>query len=389
MKTGEKKQKYCKQSILMSVKSSIHIVAFDVPMPPDYGGVIDIYYRCRTLKNAGYHVILHCFEYGRGRTQDASEIADEIHYYDRNSFVWSWFSRKPFIVKTRNNNELLSRLLEDDAPVLIEGQHCTFFLDHPQLQSRKKLVRLHNIEWQYYAELSKRSTSFFKKLFFWTESRKLKRNESQLKYASVLACISHSDTAYYQSLFSEVVYLPVGLNLFPTHVEPLQRAHFLLFHGNLSIAENQEAVSWILDVLSHHTLDLEIVIAGKSPSRALMQRCNGTTNLQLIADPNDLMMQQLMQSATAHLLIGFQHSGIKLKLLNALLTGKRCIATPAMVAGSGLEIFCEIIETPLELIHKINHFEPISEEKTHERLSQLRMLFSDEQLLDVVKKHLY
>lgn len=373
----------------MSVKPSIHIVAFDVPMPPDYGGVIDIYYRCRALKNAGYHVILHCFEYGRGRTQDASEIADEIHYYNRNSFVWSWFSRKPFIVKSRNNNELLSRLVNDDAPILMEGQHCTFFLDHPQLQSRKKLVRLHNIEWQYYAELSKRSTSIFKKFFFWSESRKLKRDESQLKHASVLACISHSDTAYYQSIFSEVVYLPVGLNLFPKQVELLKRAPFLLFHGNLSIAENQEAVNWLLEVLSQHSVDIDIIIAGKSPERALIQRCKGIKNVFLIADPNQELMQQLMQSATAHLLIGFQHSGIKLKLLNALLTGKTCIATPAMVAGSGLETFCELVETPLELIHKLKHLAPISEEKSLERLNELRRLFSEERLVEVVGKHLF
>ena len=389
MKTGERKQNYCKRSIQMSIKSRIHIVAFDVPMPPDYGGVIDIYYRCRALKNAGYHVILHCFEYGRGRTQEFAEIADEVHYYRRNSFVLSWFSRIPFIVKTRTNNELLNRLIQDDAPILVEGQHCTFFLDHPQLQSRKKLVRLHNIEWHYYAELAKRSTSVFKKVFFRSESRKLKRHESHLKHATVLACISHSDTAYYQSLFSEVVYLPVGLNLFPTQVQPLERTPFLLFHGNLSIPENQEAVNWILDVFSHQSLDVEIIIAGKSPERTLVQRCHSTKNLQLIADPNETLMQQLMQSATAHLLIGFQHSGIKLKLLNALLTGKTCIATPAMVAGSGLEQLCELVETPQELISKLSELEPISKEKAHERSNELRKLFSEERLLEIVGKHLF
>lgn len=369
----------------MSIKSSIHIVAFDVPMPPDYGGVIDIYCRCRALKNAGYYVILHCFEYGRGKTQDHSEIADEIHYYRRNSFVLSWFSNTPFIVQTRNNKALLNRLLEDEWPILFEGQHCTFFLDHPQLRSRKKVVRLHNIEWQYYGELAKRSTSFFKKVFFRSESRKLKHQESQLKHATVLACISHSDTAYYQSLFSDVVYLPVGLNLFPKQVEPLQRPPFLLFHGNLSIAENQEAVNWIVDVLLQHTVDIDIVIAGKSPGCTLIQRCKGVKKLELIANPNEAFMQQLMQTATAHLLIGFQHSGIKLKLLNALLTGKPCITTPAMVAGSGLEQLCELVETPFELMNSIAQLEPISAEKREERLSELRRLFSEEQLLKIIE----
>jgi len=373
----------------MSINPRIHIVAFDVPMPPDYGGVIDIYYRCRALKNAGYHIILHCFEYGRGRTHDFTEIAHEIHYYERNSFIVSWFSRIPFIVKTRTNSTLLNRLITDDSPILVEGQHCTFFLDHPQLRSRKKLVRLHNIEWHYYAELAKRSTSVFKKTFFSSESRKLKQHEGQLKHATVLACISHSDTAYYQALFSEVVYLPVGLNLFPKQVQPLEHAPFLLFHGNLSIAENQEAVNWILDVLSNQPLDVALVIAGKSPERSLIERCASTKHVELIADPNEVVMQQLMQKASAHLLIGFQHSGIKLKLLNALLTGKTCIVTPAMVAGSGLDQFCEVVETPLELITKIQELAPISIEKSEEHLYELRRMFSEERLVEIVEQYLF
>ena len=42
----------------------IHIVCFDVPHPPDYGGVIDIYYKVKSLHELGIKVHLHCYQYG-------------------------------------------------------------------------------------------------------------------------------------------------------------------------------------------------------------------------------------------------------------------------------------------------------------------------------------
>ena len=78
----------------------IHVVSFDVPLPPDYGGVLDVFLRAKGLKALGYSVILHCYEYGRGRDHDFSEIADEIYYYDRKNGVKSALSNLPYIVKS-------------------------------------------------------------------------------------------------------------------------------------------------------------------------------------------------------------------------------------------------------------------------------------------------
>ncbi len=31
------------------VEQHLHIISFDVPAPPDYGGVIDVYYKAKAL----------------------------------------------------------------------------------------------------------------------------------------------------------------------------------------------------------------------------------------------------------------------------------------------------------------------------------------------------
>jgi glycosyltransferase involved in cell wall biosynthesis len=360
----------------MSAKR-IHVVAFDVPFPPDYGGVTDVYYRCRALKRAGYSVTLHCYEYGRGRDHAFLEIADRIHYYDRPKRLTDALSPLPFIVRTRSNPALLDALLKDDAPILFEGQHCTFLLDHPKLKDRRKIVRLHNIEWQYYAQLADRTRNAVERVFFRREARKLRRHEAVLKHADVLACISHSDTAYYQRLFGKAVYVPAGLDLDIAETKPWQHAPYLLFHGNLSVNENHEAALWLLGQVP---FDPSLVIAGKEPSENLLNRCR-SKKVELIANPEKRFLEQLLQSAEAHLLISFQQSGIKLKLLNALMTGKPCIATPQLVEGSGLEEYCTIVHTGEELKAAIGGLRPLTEEEQRERIAGIRKVFSQETLI--------
>lgn len=373
----------------MSTNKSIHIVAFDVPFPPDYGGVMDVYYRCRSLKNAGYRIILHCYEYGRGREHDFSDIADEVHYYTRSKSILSWLSKLPFIVNTRKSKALLNRLLQDNHPIVFEGQHCTFWLNHPELGGRKKMVRLHNIEWKYYSGLSTRSGSFFERWYFRSEARKLQQHESELKQATILATISESDTDYYKSLFEHVVYVPVGFEHFPPKTVPKPRDPFYLFHGNLSVAENCEAVYWLLERFKKTGIPQPLIIAGKNPDQALVSACSLQTNVQLIANPDDLLLQELMQSTTAHLIIGFQQSGIKLKLLNALMTGKKCIVTPKIVTGSGVNHLCTLISTPEELIEVLRSENDLSEQESVNQLTEVRELFSEKELLKVVEEYLF
>jgi hypothetical protein len=96
-----------------------------------------------------------------------------------------------------------------------------------------------------------------------------------------------------------------------------------------------------------------------------------------------------MQTATAHLIIGFQHSGIKLKLLNALMTGKKCIVTPEIVAGSGLDYLCTIISTPEELAQNLLSENSLSEQEATNQLVEVRELFSEKRLLEVVGEYLF
>ena len=83
-------------------ENHLHIIAFDVPYPANYGGVIDVFYRVKALTEAGVKVHLHCFEYGRGE-QEILKRCHEVKYYKRDTSFARQLSLTPYIVNSRRS----------------------------------------------------------------------------------------------------------------------------------------------------------------------------------------------------------------------------------------------------------------------------------------------
>ena len=102
----------------MSVELHTHVISFDVPFPADYGGVIDVFYKVRARHEAGVKVHLHCFEYGRPPQQELHRYCEEVYYYSRQNAKSMLFNTLPYIVLSRQSEELKQRLLKDNYPIL-------------------------------------------------------------------------------------------------------------------------------------------------------------------------------------------------------------------------------------------------------------------------------
>ena len=153
-------------------ENHLHIIAFDVPYPANYGGVIDVFYRVKALIEAGVKVHLHCFEYGRGE-QEVLKRCHEVKYYKRDTSFAKQLSLIPFIVNSRRSEELVKDLLKDDYPILCEGLHTTYALNDNRLKNRKIYVRAHNVEHDYYKGLGDAEKFGWKRLFYYAETWKL------------------------------------------------------------------------------------------------------------------------------------------------------------------------------------------------------------------------
>ena len=334
------------------MNKTIHIVSFDVPYPPDYGGVMDVFYRIVALFDAGFDIHLHCFEYGRGEQKELEKYTKSVTYYQRLGKFFSSLKKTPMIVASRSNQTLLANLLIDKHPILFEGQHCTAFLNHPKLKNRTKLVRIHNVEHHYYKALAANEKSTLKRAFFKQEAAKLKKTEHTLALASHLLCITEKDKNYYATKFNNVSYLPVAFPLTFSTTEK-KKQPFTLFHGNLSVGENINAVNWLLRDIAPR-LNHKLIIAGKNPTKELVKKAAVISNVELVENPDKSKMQTLMDETKAHLLITFQKTGIKLKLLNALTTNGDVVVNQKMVENTNLAKFCTIKETATEFINYLN-----------------------------------
>jgi len=153
-----------------STNKTIHIISFDIPFPADYGGVIDVFFKIKTLRSLGLNIILHCYEYGRKRQEELEKYCQKVYYYERHISKTNLFKTKPYIVASRNSKELLDNLLKDNYPIIFEGLHSCFYLDEKQLKTRKKIVRTHNIEHEYYNNLASVERNIFKKYYFLNEA---------------------------------------------------------------------------------------------------------------------------------------------------------------------------------------------------------------------------
>jgi glycosyltransferase involved in cell wall biosynthesis len=330
--------------------TNIHIISFNIPYPPNYGGIIDVYYKIKALHDKGINVILHCFDYGRGETSELEKVCNKIYYYKRTTGVIKSLGRLPYIVNSRSNTELLENLIKDNYPILFEGLHTTFFLNNKKLNNRVKIVRTHNIEYDYYNFLYQQEKNILKKLYYKNAAKKLKNYESVLKHANFIAAISPNDFKYFSAKYKNVFWLPPFHPNNKVNIE-FGTGSFVLYHGNLSVAENIKAVIFLINSFKNEKT-IKLVIAGKNPSKKLYRLVKNMSNITIVANPLNKEMLNLIKNAHIHLLPTFQPTGIKLKLISSLFNGRHIIANSHMVDNTGLETMCHVVNTENEFVAK-------------------------------------
>lgn len=372
----------------------LHIVSFDIPYPANYGGAIDVFYKIRTLHEFGIRVILHCYYKGTIHHEPALEsLCHQVFYYPRRTTLWQNFSILPYTVVSRPTEMLLKHLLQDDYPILFEGLVCCQLLTHPALRNRARFFRECNIEHDYYRALGKASKSLKEKLFFSIEACKLQHYERKhLLSANAIFTVAHQDEMHFATMFptTPVVYIPS----FHPEDMPKQisgRGDYILYHGNLSVAENQKAAVYIVTNIASQMPNIPFVIAGLHPSKQLQSLVAQYPNVRLIDTPSDEEMQQLIANAQVHLLITFQGTGLKLKLLHVLYQGRHVIVNSNMVVGTELGKLCHIGESDTDLICLCKEYfqRPYTNDDVEQRTKLLSGLFSNKKLANTLIQCVY
>jgi len=323
-----------------------------VPYPADYGGAIDVFYKIKALAELGVEVHLHAFNYGRGPSRVLRKYCAGVHYYKRKKMMNPINITLPYIVETRKSQNLKRNLLKDDSPIVFEGLHTTYYLDGQEFENRRKIVRMHNIEHLYYANLAKAENSFFKRTFFQFESKRLRAYQNILEYADYIAAISPADNDYLNLKYGNSFYLPVFHNGDSVDSKP-GKGKYALYHGNLGIAENNEAALFLANEV-FDKIEYPLIIAGRKPSKELVESISRNSNISLKANISGKKIQDLIKNAHINVLPTFQNTGIKLKLINVLYHGRHCVVNPKMVMNTGIQNSYHVAESANEMRDLIN-----------------------------------
>jgi hypothetical protein len=352
----------------------LHIVCLDSPAPPNYGGAIDMYYKITSLATLGKKIILHYYDYNKNRqTESIKSYCIEINAYHRKSLIRSFSITQPYIVKSRINKSLVDRLNQDSYPILLEGIHCTGIIPHIN-NTQRIVVRMHNEEAEYYLKLAGVERNVFKRLYFKLESTLLKKYYKKLNKNLVFACLSYTDIKALKSQYDFN-----NLNFIPCFI-PWQEikikdglGNYCLYHGNMSVSENEATAEWLIKHIFSRT-DIPFIVAGKGISKRLYAASHAYKNIELINDPTIGDLDNLILNAQINILPSVNNTGVKLKLLHALYEGRFCITNDNGVKGSGVKAGIHIANNDAEYLDLIpqlfkKEFGPEDKEKRKELLA--------------------
>ena len=360
----------------------IHIVSFDIPCPVNYGGVIDVFFKLKALVERGFKVHFHCFEYGREHSERLEALCETTQYYKRDMSFWKAFSKIPYIVTSRISEDLIQDLLKDDYPIILEGLHSCGVLLDPRMKGRKIFVRSHNVEHDYYQYLAETEKNLRKKHFLKIESRKLRKFESILAEATGVLAISNKDYEYFKQKFDNVYLIPAYAGF--DKVDVLEgQGDFVLYHGKLDVSENYNAAEFLIKEVFKGS-DIKLKIAGMNPPRYLVKLIENERNIELVENPEDDVLQELIRNAQINILVTAQSTGLKLKLLNALFNGRYCVVNDKMVEGLDINDLCIVANTADEMKTIVADLmtKPFVEEQVEIRKSRMDAFYNPSRATD-------
>jgi len=238
---------------------------------------------------------------------------------------------------------------------------------------------MHNIEWGYYHYLAEHEPNLLKRLYFRSESRKLRRYERHVfKHAQTILPISHSDTNYFSKFHKHVSHLPPFHGFEQVIMEKGTGRHVLV-HGDFRIRDNASAAIEV--ALASSAAGMPCVVAGKSPPKQMYKILGHLENIEVLPDVSAEVMLELKKNAQMHVVHSDNPSGFKIKLLNALFSARHVLVQATIVEGEHLDGVTHAFRDKTELRALIRRLKdvPVTDADVMQRETVLLPRFSNRQ----------
>ncbi|PQA94674.1 hypothetical protein B0A69_09475 [Chryseobacterium shigense] len=297
----------------------IHLISFNYPYPPSYGGIIDVYYKVKALSDLGIKIHLHCFvdRIPEKIDREIKNITENVFFYKKKKNPLLYFSRVPFAAAIRNSENLLKNLTSIKAPILFEGLQTSNSISRLKDKGYKLYLRYHNNETEYYKGLSSSEKNIFKKIIYTIESFKYAAYQKRtLKEFEGVFCLSEKEYNEVDSYSknAHLIHIFHGNEL----VKRLnKKGDYFLFHGDLSVSDNKKALEETIS-LFQNLPQYKLIIASDRAGKDLKKKISSIVNISLVPIETTENLHRLFENAHANILLSYQNSGTKVKLFNAL-----------------------------------------------------------------------
>ena len=354
----------------------LHIISFDNPFPPNYGGVIDVFYKIKALHQLGIKIYLHCFCLERNQVSDELKgITEKVFLYPKNRNPLFLFSPIPMSVISRFDKKLIKNITNIDAPILVEGLQSSMIINRFDFKKRKVFLRLHNIESNFYAGMSSNETSILKKILYRVEAYKYKNYQNKINRFEHVFGLSHYECDFLATQTKNWSYLPVfhGNEI---NNQLSEFGDFALYHGDLRLADNKKAAAFCISLFKK-IKDFKLVIASSNGKEFVKNLIGESENIEFIELENHEHLETLLNKAHLNILLSFQKSGTKLKIINALHRSRFCLINENMVDDEQILKLCEVATTEEEFIDAINRLKSKPYLDNEIRKSTLNKVYND------------
>ncbi|OYU80153.1 MAG: hypothetical protein CFE23_10555 [Flavobacterium sp. BFFFF1] len=354
----------------------LHIVSFDYPYPPDFGGIIDVFFKIKALHKIGYKIYLHTFSEEIPKSCPELEAVTERVFYYRFSYnPLLFFSGIPYSVMSRNDSTLLNNLKSIDAPILFEALKTTYLVNKKQLEGFKKILRLHNIEQDYYKGVSKSEKSLVKKIAFAFEQLKYQSYEQTIRSFNHVLALSRFEEQYINRKFGNASYVPV-FHGNESVAELGGSGTYALYHGDLNTADNRKAVRFLIDAFADIP-GFKLVIASGSGESFVRGVIRQQANVEFVPLVDFNHLKSLMMAAHINISWSFQKSGTKLKVVNALFNGRFCIINNNIIDDPAVSDLCITAKDRKQLINAVNRLKAVPFDDYERRQQVLKTHLDD------------
>lgn len=257
---------------------------------------------------------------------------------------------------------------DDYDVVYIDFSRHDYVLDWAKKNTLPVVIRIHNIEYDYFNRIVKGTGSRKQKLSSYFKREAMRKSERKCMYgADALLFLTEEDKARAYTLYPQLDSKSNEKNIMPVCVDISglcnyavgMKKPYVLLTGSLWYGANAYGAMWFLNnvwpTIGAKNPEWSLVVAGARPNDDIQKLCMEASHCTLVDTPDD--MSPYFNEASIYVAPVFDGAGMKVKVAEALGWGLPVVSTShALIGYEGVDSVCIQADSKEEFIVAVQKY---------------------------------